>query len=240
MVGRIHSVETAGAVDGPGIRYVIFFQGCPLRCLYCHNPDTRDPLQGNEMTVEELVSDAIKYRSYMNFSGGGVTISGGEPLLQPEFLIEILKGLKKEGIHTAVDTSGFADLQKVKEVFEYTDLVLLDIKSINPETYKKVTSVDLKPTLKLVEYLNEKSIKTWIRYVVVPDLTDDIEDIEKLADYLAPFKNIEKVEILPFHKMGEYKWETLGYEYKLKDTLPPDSAFVGKVKSIFKQKGLNV
>lgn len=240
MKGRIHSIETAGTVDGPGIRYVIFFQGCPLRCLYCHNPDTRDVFGGKEISTEELITDIKKYRSYMKFSGGGVTVSGGEPLLQPEFLLELLKELKKEDFHTAIDTSGFADLNKVKEVFDYTNLVLLDIKSINEKIYKKVTSVDLSATLKLAKYLSEKNIKTWIRYVLVPGLTDDLDDAEALAEFLQPLKNIEKIEVLPFHKMGEYKWEALGYEYTLKNTEPPDKELVEKVKSIFTKKGLKV
>ena len=237
MIGRIHSIETGGTVDGPGIRYVIFFQGCPLRCLYCHNPDTRDPAQGKETSVEELLEDIKKYKSYFKFSGGGVTVSGGEPLLQPKFLIELLKALKNEGIHTAVDTSGYANLEAVKEVFDYTDLVLLDIKSINPDTFKKVASVDIEPTLNLAKYLAEKNIKMWIRYVVVPGLTDSILDAQKLADYLASFKNIEKVEILPFHKMGEYKWEALGYDYTLKGTLPPDETLIKDIKDLFNKKG---
>ncbi len=240
MVGRIHSIETGGTVDGPGIRYVIFFQGCPLRCLYCHNPDTREPSQGKEVSIEELLEDIRKYKSYFKFSGGGVTASGGEPLLQPKFLTQLLKALKNEDIHTALDTSGFANLDTVKEVFDYTDLVLLDIKSINPETFKKVTSVDIEPTLRLAKYLDEKNKKMWIRFVVVPGLTDDMADIEKLASYLAPFKNIERVEILPFHKMGEYKWEALGYDYVLKDTLPPDEKLINDIKDLFIKKGLKV
>lgn len=240
MIGRIHSVETAGTVDGPGIRYVVFFQGCPLRCLYCHNPDTREPNSGKEISVEELVTDIKKYRSYMKYSGGGVTISGGEPLLQPQFLTALLKALKAEGFHTAVDTSGYANIENVKEVFEYTDLVLLDIKSIVPKTFKKVTAVEIDRTLKTAEYLDKKSIKMWIRYVIVPDLTDSLDDAEKLADYISKLKNVERVEILPFHKMGEYKWENLGYEYKLKDTQPPDPKLIEDIKDIFKEKGFNI
>jgi len=240
MKGRIHSVETAGTVDGPGIRYVVFFQGCPLRCLYCHNPDTREPKAGKEVTVEELIEDIKKYRSYINCSGGGVTISGGEPLLQPKFLASLLKALKEEGFHTAVDTSGYANLDAVKDVFNYTDLVLLDIKSVDPETFKKVTSVDLAPTLKTANYLDENNIKMWIRYVVVPGLTDQLKDAEKLADYVSALKNVDRVEILPFHKMGEYKWQELGYDYKLKDTQPPDPKLIAEIKNIFNEKGLIV
>ena len=237
MVGRIHSVETGGTVDGPGIRYVIFFQGCPLRCLYCHNPDTREPDKGKEISVNELVADIKKYESYRKYSGGGVTISGGEPLLQPTFLLELLKEIKKEGIHTALDTSGYAKLDSVKEIFDYTDLVLLDIKSINPKTFQKVTSVDIEPTLNLAKYLDSKNIKMWIRYVVVPGLTDSLKDAEDLATYLTSFKNIDRIEILPFHKMGEYKWEALGYKYELKDTPEPSEELTQNIKSIFINKG---
>lgn len=240
MKGRIHSVETAGTVDGPGLRYVVFFQGCPLRCLYCHNPDTREPKAGKEVTSYELVEDIKKYRSYMEYSGGGVTISGGEPLLQPKFLAELLKSLKKEGFHTAVDTSGCANIDTVKDVFKYTDLVLLDIKSIDPKTYKTITAQELYPTLEMAKYLDAHNIKMWIRYVVVPGFTDSIHDAEKLAEFVSGLKNVERVEILPFHKMGEYKWEQLGYEYKLKDTQPPDANLITEIKNIFIKKGLNV
>ncbi len=235
LKGRIHSVETCGTVDGPGIRFVIFTQGCPLRCKYCHNPDTWKLSDGQEVTVDELMSDIRKYKSYMRFSGGGVTASGGEPLMQPEFVKEIFKRCKAEGIHTALDTSGFINLDTAKEVLEYTDLVLLDIKSFNPIVYKDLTGVSNEPTIDLAKYLSEVNIPVWLRYVLVPDLTSNLEDIEELALLISTLNNVSKVEVLPFHKLGEYKWEELGYDYKLKNTNPPSEDLMKKAKDIFKK-----
>lgn len=238
--GKIHSIETCGTVDGPGIRFVIFTQGCPLRCLYCHNPDCRSFTGGKQVTVDELIEDIQKYKSYMRFSGGGVTVSGGEPLMQPEFVAEIFKNCQKLGIHTALDTSGYVDLEAVKSVLKYTDLVLLDLKSFNPETYIKVTHVSLEPTLKFAQYLSEIKKPTWIRFVLVPDLSDDHANVEGLANFISNLANIERVEVLPFHKMGEYKWEQLGFDYQLKDTQPPTPELVQRTVDIFKQNGLLV
>ena len=240
VTGKIHSIETCGTVDGPGIRFVIFTQGCPLRCLYCHNPDCRSITDGKQVTVDELIEDIQKYKSYMRFSGGGVTVSGGEPLMQPEFVREIFKRCQKLGIHTALDTSGYVELEAAKPVLEYADLVMLDIKSFNPETYFKVTHVAIQPTLNLAKYLSEIKKPTWIRFVLVPNLTDDPANVEGLANFIADLGNIEKVEVLPFHKMGEYKWEQLGFDYQLKDTQPPSAEVVQRTVDIFKQHGLRV
>lgn len=238
--GRIHSVETCGTLDGPGIRFVIFTQGCPLRCQYCHNPDTWKFEDGKEVTVEEIIKEILKYKSYMKFSGGGVTVSGGEPLMQPNFVAELFKRCKDEGIHTALDTSGCVNFEKVKEALNYTDLVLLDIKFFDEIKYKDITGGDLKLTIKFAKYLSAINKPMWIRYVLVPHLTDDLEIIEKLAKFLATLNNVERVEILPFHKMGEYKWEELGYDYKLKETQRPTEEKIKEVKSIFKRYNLNV
>ncbi|TAF11006.1 MAG: pyruvate formate lyase-activating protein [Nostocales cyanobacterium] len=240
LSGRIHSIETCGTVDGPGIRFVIFTQGCLLRCLYCHNPDTRDPEAGIETTPEELIAEIEKYRSYMQFSGGGVTISGGEPLLQPEFVKEIFRRCKELQIHTALDTSGFPDLTASKPVLEFVDLVLLDIKSFAPKTYLHVTGVPIEPTLKFAEYLREINKPTWIRFVLVPHLTDDPENVIKLAQFVSKLTNVEKVEVLPFHKLGEYKWHQLGYHYELENTQPPTAEEIQKVKDIFTSYGIQV
>ncbi len=236
--GYIHSVETCGTVDGPGIRFIIFTTGCPLRCLYCSNPDCRYLEHGKQVTVDELIAEIKKYTSYMKASGGGVTISGGEPLFQPEFVREIFRRCKELGIHTALDTSGFCNLETAKSVLEFVDLVLLDIKSFEPATYTKVTGVDIKPTLILAKYLSDINKPAWIRFVLVPDLTDDTDNITGLADFISTLKNIQRVEVLPFHKMGEYKWEELGYEYKLKETPSPTSEQVEKVLNIFRSKGI--
>lgn len=240
LIGRIHSIETCGTVDGPGIRYVIFFQGCPLKCKYCHNPDTWNSAKGTEMTVDELMADIMKYRSYITMSGGGVTASGGEPLLQSEFLTILFKKCKEKGIHTALDTSGYAALDKIKPLLACTDLVLLDIKSYLPETFQEITGVPIQPVLNFARYLDDQKIPAWVRFVLVPGLSDQKENISQLADYLSGLSNIRQVDVLPFHKMGEYKWEELGYEYHLTDTGAPDTDTLNQVKDIFRQQGLTV
>lgn len=238
--GRIHSVETSSTVDGPGIRYVIFTQGCRLRCQYCHNPDTRDPLGGKEVTVDELIEEIQHYRSYLTYSGGGVTITGGEPLLQPEFVREIFRRCHELGIHTALDTSGFPDLEASKPVLDYADLVLLDIKSFDPEIYHRVTHVAIEPTLQFARYLSTLQKPTWIRFVLVPGLTDDSANVEGVAQFVATLKGVAKVEVLPFHNMGAYKWKELGFLYLLGNTEPPTVDQIEAVKAIFCRYGLRV
>jgi len=239
ITGKIHSIETCGTVDGPGIRFVIFTQGCPLRCQYCHNPDTWKFDDGKDITVDELMEEIKKYKSYMNYSGGGVTASGGEPLLQPKFIKELFKRCKEEGIPTALDTSGYIDLDIAKDVLEYTDLVLLDIKSVEKELFKEITGVSVNRTLKLARYLSDIGKPMWIRYVLVPGLTDNVELIDDLGEFLSSLKSIEKVEVLSFHKMGEYKWEELGYNYKLKDTPGATEEDAKKAVEILKKYNLN-
>lgn len=238
--GYIHSMDTCGAADGPGLRVVIFTAGCPLRCLYCCNPDCRSLENGKLTSVDELIDEIQKYRSYLQASGGGVTVSGGEPLFQPGFVRELFRRCKALGIHTALDTSGFCDLESTKSVLEFVDLVLLDIKSFEPETYRTVTGVELAPTLALAQYLSEIHKPTWIRFVLVPGLTDASSNIEGLATFLATLTNIEKVDLLPFHKMGEYKWAELGYEYTLKNTPIPTVEEVRSAIAIFQKHGLRV
>jgi pyruvate formate lyase activating enzyme len=238
--GRIHSIETCGTVDGPGIRYVIFTQGCPLRCLYCHNPDCRHPEDGKEVTVDELIADLQKYQSYINFSGGGVTVTGGEPLMQPEFITEIFRRCQELEIHTALDTSGYVNLATAKPVLNNVDLVLLDIKSFDKQTYNQVTQVALEPTLKFARYLDEINQPAWIRFVLVPNLTDASKNINGLAKFISELNNIERVEILPFHKMGEHKWERLGYDYQLKNTPSASPELVKTAQDIFQEYGITV
>jgi len=238
--GIIHSVETCGTVDGPGIRFVVFTIGCPLRCLYCHNPDCRHFEDGKTVTVDELIIEIEKYRSYFEYSGGGVTVTGGEPLMQPDFVEAIFKQCQSRGIHTALDTSGYVNLNTAKPVLEYTDLVLLDIKSFDETIYHKLTSVSLEPTLIFARYLAQINKPTWIRFVLVPNLTDPEHNVRGLAEFISHFKNVKKVEVLPFHKMGEYKWETLGYDYQLKNTEPPSPELITKTINIFKSYGLQV
>ncbi|MDB9520037.1 pyruvate formate-lyase-activating protein [Roseofilum reptotaenium CS-1145] len=238
--GIIHSIETCGTVDGPGIRFVIFTKGCPLRCLYCHNPDSRCIKDGEAISVDELMVEIEKYRSYFQFSGGGVTLTGGEPLMQPEFVKDIFQRCHQIGVHTALDTSGYISLEMAKPVLDYTDLVLLDIKSFDPKIYQKVTHVSIEPTLAFARYLNEIQKPTWIRFVLVPGLTDPLNNVNGLAQFVAPFENVEKVEVLPFHKMGEYKWQQLGYDYQLKNTEPPSQELLEQTIGIFKRHNLVV
>jgi pyruvate formate lyase activating enzyme len=212
-------------------------QGCPLRCQFCHNPDTWEVHKGTEYTPKQLAGEIIKYKSYMDFSGGGVTFTGGEPLLQAEYILEVCKLLKQLKISIAIDTSGFIWNDTVKEVLDYTDIVLLDIKNYDPFVYEKVTGVSLSPTLKLLDYLKEKNITTWIRYVLVPKLTDNLDSIGQLSAHLDNYPNVSKIELLGFHKMGEFKWKELGLDYKLSDTKEPSKELLQQVKSIFASNG---
>jgi pyruvate formate lyase activating enzyme len=237
---KIHSVETCGTVDGPGLRYVAFFQGCRLRCKYCHNPDTWRINGGTEMTICELMSDILKYQSYMKFSGGGFTASGGEPLLQAPFITELFRRLKREGFHTALDTSGHGDPAEAEELFAHTDLVLMDIKSIYPEKFKELTAVDIHTTLRLTQYLSAKKIPAWIRFVVVPGLSDSEAEMEDMAEYLKSLSNIERVELLPFHKMGEHKWAEMKLPYALGDTPVPHPRVMKRLMGILEKHGLPV
>jgi len=239
-MGKIHSVETCGAVDGPGIRFVVFLQGCPARCLYCHNPDTWNLKDGKDISVETLVQEVVKYRSYMKCSGGGITVTGGEPLMQPDFVMELFQACHAEGIHTALDTSGLLNWALHKAVFDYTDLVLLDVKCLDPNTHKTLTGLENRGALRLLAYLGEINKPVWVRHVLVPGITLDEDLLRKTAAHLAPFKNIEKVELLPLHKMGEYKWDELGLDFPLKDTPIPTAKEVARARSIFEAAGLVV
>ena len=234
--GKVHSFESMGTVDGPGIRFVVFTQGCPLRCLYCHNPDCRTIYGGREITAGEVLVEIQKYRSYLK--GGGVTVSGGEPLMQPEFVSAIFQGCHELGIHTALDTSGYCPVSVAQPVLDHTDLVLLDIKSFDPQIYQRVTHVSLEPTLAMARHLSRIHKPTWIRFVLVPGLTDAPHNIEGLADFVATLDNVERVEVLPFHKMGEYKWEQLGLNYLLKDTPEPEESLISQTKATFRARGL--
>lgn len=236
ITGRIHSIETCGTVDGPGLRFVVFTQGCPLRCLYCHNPDCRPPEGGREVTAEELIQEIKKYRSYLR--RGGVTVSGGEPLMQPEFVAEIFRRCHELGIHTALDTSGYVQIEAAKPVLAHTDLVLLDIKSYDPDLYRRVTSVSLEPTLQFARYLSEIRKPAWIRFVLVPGLTDPADNIGGLAAFVATLDNVERVEVLPFHQMGAYKWAQMGYPYALKETPPASPELVQSAIAHFAAQGV--
>ena len=227
LVANIHSFETFGTVDGPGIRFIFFMQGCNLRCKYCHNRDTWRKNGGKKLTIDELMEKILKYKNYITPSGG-VTASGGEPLLQASFLIELFKRLKKEGIHTCIDTSGmFPITDEIKELLSLTDLVLLDIKKC-----KDLVGFSNKLELEFARYLSDNGNKMWIRQVLVPGYTDDEQDLLKLKDFLSTLKNVEKFELLPYHNMGKYKWSDLGVEYELENVKPATQDDVDRAKKI--------
>ena len=212
-IGYIHSIETMGLVDGPGIRFVVFMQGCPLRCLFCHNPDTWKIKVGNEMTPLELVEKIERYKSYFG-DNGGVTFSGGEPLLQSEFLIECMKLCKERNIHTCIDTSGVGG-SNLEEILNYTDLVMWDIKAITGEEYKNIAGYKIEESLYFLDLCQKLEKKMWIRQVIVPGINDTEEYINRLADFIRPLKNIEKIEFLPYELFGVHKYKKLGIKYRL-------------------------
>jgi len=238
LSGFVHSVETASAVDGPGMRFVLFLSGCQFRCLYCHNPDTIKKRNGRMMTADQVIEKIAEYASFLRFAGG-LTISGGEPLIQADFVKEIFFLAKHDyHLHTALDTQGFLAGQLEDEWFDDIDLVLLDIKHIDPDKHLALTSKPLQPTLDFARRLSAMGKKMWIRYVLVPGYTDDFDDVEKLADFVSTLNGIDRVEVLPFHKMGEKKWDELGYTYLLKDVQPPSPALLKRVIDQFKERGL--
>lgn len=218
MIGRIHSVETFGTVDGPGVRYVVFMQGCPMRCLYCHNPDTWEFDGGAETDAIALADDVKKYSNYLS---GGVTVSGGEPLAQIDFVIELFKILKKRGIHTAVDTSGITfdsgNTEKFDELINYCDLFLLDIKHIDNDKHVALTRHSNERPLALAKYLSERGKDLWIRHVLVTGYTDDDDSLLSLSSFIKTLKTVKKIEVLPYHDMGKEKYEKLNLKYPLKD-----------------------
>jgi len=228
IIGRIHSFQSLGTVDGPGVRSVIFMQGCPLRCICCHNPDTWDFSGGEEKGVEELVDRVLRYKAYYG-SDGGVTVSGGEPLMQASFLTELFKELKRRGIHTALDTSGCILDDKVKELLGYTDLVLLDFKYTSQEDYLQYTKMEMRRALEFISYLESINKPTWIRHVIIPGLNDDEESIDRIVSLKAEYTCIEKLELLPFRKLCLEKYDELGIEFPLKDTPEAKQSFIDEI-----------
>jgi pyruvate formate lyase activating enzyme len=239
-LGSLHSWELVTAVDGPGTRLTTFLSGCPLQCLYCHNPDTMEMRRGEPVSATELLERIARYRPIFEVTGGGITMSGGEPLMQPAFLARILRGAKEMGVHTAVDTSGFLGAHCSDAMLDDIDLVLLDVKSGIPETYKRVTGRELAPTLDFGRRLAARGTEIWIRFVLVPGLTDAPENVDAVADYVATLSSVSRVEVLPFHQMGRDKWATLGMRYELEDTLPPSPELVARVRDQFRARGLTV
>lgn len=222
MKGRIHSTESFGTVDGPGVRFVVFFQGCPLRCRYCHNPDTWDFSGGREVTAEELMKEYDSYKEFLK--SGGITATGGEPLAQPEFLAELFALAKSKGVHTCLDTSAGvydpARHEKIDEALKYTDLVMLDIKHIDDEEHKRLTGKGNRNILAFAEHIRDMGIPVWIRHVVVPGITDKYEELFALGEFLSTLSNIKALDVLPYHDMAKPKYAELGLEYPLGD-IPP-------------------
>ncbi|MDE7100825.1 MAG: pyruvate formate lyase-activating protein [Anaeroplasmataceae bacterium] len=238
MQGLIHSFESFGTVDGPGIRFVIFLKGCPLRCQYCHNPDTWTQNNAKTYSAEEIVAMALKYKGYFG-STGGITVSGGEPLMQLDFVIELMKLFKASGIHTACDTSGIifnpdneAIVAKFLELISYVDLFLLDIKHIDAKKHQKLTGMDNKNVLAFAQFLSKHHKKMWIRHVLIPKITLNEEDLKRLKEFLDTLEGVEKIELLPYHTMGVSKYENLGIAYPLEGVLPPSKEEVLQAKKI--------
>ncbi len=234
MTGYIHSTESFGTVDGPGVRFVVFFQGCPIRCQYCHNPDTWEFRKGNEVSVKDILAEYDKCREFLK--SGGITATGGEPLAQPDFLLELFRDAKKENIHTCLDTSGAVfnpdNTEKIDEILKYTDLVMLDIKHMDSENHKSLTGIGNENILNFAEHLRDLNIPVWIRRVVVPNITDDKSELFRLGEFLSTLSNLKALDVLPYHDMARKKYEELGIEYPLPDTPPMSKESAIKARDI--------
>jgi pyruvate formate lyase activating enzyme len=239
-LGSVHSWELVTAVDGPGTRMTTFLSGCPLRCLYCHNPDTMEMRRGTPVTADEILGRLRRYAPVLKATKGGLTVSGGEPLMQPAFVARLLHGAKELGLHTAIDTSGFLGAHCTDEMLAEIDLVLLDIKSGIPETYRKVTGRELAPTLEFGRRVAESGTEIWVRFVLVPGLTDDEANVEAVARAAASLSTVSRVEVLPFHQMGQDKWAALGLDYELDGVPAPTPEQVERVRAQFRSHGLTV
>jgi pyruvate formate lyase activating enzyme len=241
VTGSLHSFDISTGVDGPGTRFVAFLAGCPLRCLYCHSPDTQYRRYGHPASVDHLVTDIRRYERFIKVAGGGVTLSGGEPLQQPAFTREVLRACKEMGLHTALDTSGFLGDRADDGLLDATDLVLLDIKSGDPGTYRKVTGTGrLAPTVAFAHRLAEREIPIWVRFVLVPGLTDAAANVDAVAAIAAGVPSVERIEVLPFHRLGAQKYAALGLPFPLADTPAPDEALLHRVRDQFRSHGLTV
>lgn len=222
MKGRIHSIETFGTVDGPGIRFVLFMQGCALRCQYCHNADTWNPSEGRQVSVDEVLAEVESYLPYYQLSGGGITVSGGEPTLQTPFVTELFRQCKERwGLHTTLDSSGFCEVEQKRELLKWTDLVLLDLKMIDPKKHLALTGQPNERILTFARTLSEQGKNFWVRHVLVPGVTDSEEDLIALGKFIGQLNGVQRVEVLPYHQMGIYKWKLQGLEYPLEGVKPP-------------------
>ena len=237
VFGYAHSYETASRYDGPGLRIVLFVSGCLLRCSYCHNPDTWHLKDGTYVSAQHVINRLGKFAAPLRALDGGLTISGGEVLVQLGFTRRILAGAKRMGLHTAIETSGFLGDRADDKYLSFVDLVLLDIKSSNPQTYRRATGRELYPTLRFAERLAAMGKPVWVRFTLVPGLTDDPENVDGIAQFVAPMKNVEWVEVQPFHQLGAFKWKAMNLEYKHADTPPPSRDLVGRVIEQFRSAG---
>jgi len=239
-MGFVHSFTTGSTVDGPGVRVVAWLTGCQFRCLYCHNPDTWKMTNGVPVTVERAKGQLGKYRHGLKMMKGGFTLSGGEPLMQDRFVVKLFTVAQAMGIHTALDSNGYLGDRLTDGDLEKIDLVLLDIKSWDPERHRHLTGMDVVPVLNFARRLASRKKPVWLRYVLVAGLTDDPEDIAQTASFVASLGNVERVDVLPFHQMGAFKWKQLGIEYKLQDTEPPPKETIERVCAQFRDEGLKV
>ncbi|MZP29972.1 pyruvate formate lyase-activating protein [Heliobacterium undosum] len=239
VYGRIHSVETCGAVDGPGLRYVLFLSGCPLRCLYCHNCDTWDPASGRLQSVDEVMADIRRYRPYFRASGGGLTVSGGEPAMQADFVAALFQACREEGIRTCLDTSGYCEREAAERFLPYTDLVLLDIKQIDPFHHRRLTGVGNAKILAFAQLLAEREIPVWIRHVLVPGYTDSEEDLDGLCRFAASMGNVQRLTFLPFHRLGSEKRREMGIEDPLAGVEPPEREGMERAWDAARRYGVN-
>lgn len=237
-VGNVHSIETFGTVDGPGIRYVMFLQGCPLRCKFCHNPDTWEKGQGSVMNSGQIIEEIRQYQSFYKSSGGGVTASGGEPTLQPEFVEAVFSGVREIGLNTALDTSGFVKPDKTESLLALTDLVILDIKEISKEAHMSLAGVDNALIKNFAREVEKRRIPMWIRHVIIPGITGSIESLRLLGEFLGQFTMVERVEILGYHKMGSHKWELKGCSDPLADIPAASTQEVEKAKDTLRAMGI--
>lgn len=237
-MGFLHSFTTASTVDGPGVRAVVWTTGCQFRCRYCHNPDTWTMRNGIPVAVGHAIEQLRKYRHGLKTMAGGLTISGGEPLMQDRFVVKLFRGAKQMGVHTALDTNGFLGERLTNEELDAIDLVLLDIKAWDPARHKALTGRDNAPTLAFARRLAERGKPVWLRYVLVPGMTDDPEDYVQIADFAAGLGNVQRADVLPFHQMGRFKWQKIGIKYHLENTEPPSSAVVEQAVATFRGAGL--
>ena len=238
--GFIHSFQTGSAVDGPGMRIVAWTSGCQFQCVYCHNPDTWKLTNGMPVTLTRAVEVVNQYRHSLRTMKGGLTISGGEPLMQHRFVLKLFAAVRKAGVHTALDTNGYLGDRLSDEDLGHIDLVMLGLKAITPDLHQRLTGKDNQPVHEFARRLAAKRRPVWIRFVIVPGWTDDLNEVGKMADFAASLGNVERVDVLPFHQLGRFKWEKLGMEYQLRDAQPPSKEKVEEVLARFRGVGLKV